>query len=125
MLRDPARRSHDSSRMMTANIIERAQFMISPANDDKRLAGQIKSKKLPCVGDLVRASYRDPVAAKHLFALQLPDPFVNIPRSRDRGSEFKRRLLIVKRQHVSKRLVHSAIPSLRAVARMIERRPRQ
>ncbi len=125
MLRDPARRSHDSRRMMAANIIKRAQFMISPANNNQRLARQIKSKKLPCIGDLVRASYRDPVAAEHLFALQPPDPLIHIPRSRDRGSVLQRRLLIIKRQHVSKRLVHSAIPSLRAVARIIERCPRQ
>src|ERR1700733_8788739 len=125
MLRNPARRRHDRRGMMAANVIERAQFPISPANNNERLAGQIKSKELPCIDDLVRVSYRNPIVAEHLFALQASNPLINIPCSRDGGSVFQRRLLIVKRQHVSERLVHNAISSLRAEARRIERCPCQ
>ena len=42
MLRDPARRGHDRRSMVAANIVKRAQFLISPANNNERLARQIE-----------------------------------------------------------------------------------
>src|ERR1700749_5047190 len=125
MLSDPARRRHDRRRMMAADIVKRAQLLIGPANDNQRLPSQVKSKKLSCSNNLVHASNRDPVAAEYLFTLQAADPLIHIPRSRNRRSILKRRRLIVERQHVSERRVHNAISSLRAVARTIDRCPRQ
>src|SRR5882724_11340602 len=125
MLREPARRGHNSSSMMTSNVIKRPQFPISPANHHQRLPSKIKSKKLPHIGDLVYASHSDPVAAEHLLPLQSSNTLVQVPRGRDRGSVLQRRFLVIKSQHVSKGIIHKAILSLRAAARMTERCPRQ
>ena len=125
MLRDSRGRCSHGSSVMAANIVESSQLVIRSANDDERFTGQVNGKKLSCAGDLIRTSNSDPVAAKNLVVLQAPDALVKIPGGWDGVSVFERRFLIVERQHIVERLVHSAIPSLSAAARLIDRCPRR
>src|SRR3984885_4665097 len=109
---------------MTANIVEGAQPPISSANHNERLTSQLKGEKLPRTGGLIHAPDGDPVVAEYLLALQARDTVIDIPGCRKGVSVLKRRLLIVKRQHVGERITHRTTSPVRA-ARLIERCPRK
>ncbi len=81
---------HDGGGMVPAYVVERAQFLIATAHNDERFSGKIASDVLAGLLQLVRSRYHLPRPAKHVHALELGDPRIYVPRSRNRGSLFQR-----------------------------------
>jgi len=96
----------NGSGMVAADIIEGAELIIVAPHDDDRLAGKVRSKKLPFLADLICPADDLPGAAEHARAFQIFDAPIAIPRGWDRGGFFQRVRGIVEIEDFLDGLVH-------------------
>jgi hypothetical protein len=98
---------NDGGGVMTANVVEGAEFAVIAADDDERLFVDIDGKELTGLLDLIEAADDLPVGGKDGVAFELRDAGVEIPGSGDGRGVFERIRGIVEIEDVAdSALVH-------------------
>ena len=94
-------------RVMTAHVIEGAQRMVGPSDDDDRLsARKLAGDVIAWINEGVDAPHYLPCPPEHRTTLEIPDPWVDVPRRGDRGCLRQRRVCMITGDDLGERIWH-------------------